>query len=115
MLHHSDITRVERVNQDLTFLQPFAVYHITDAEDNQSIASDSTDTSNLTVIENDQSQEVDSTPVFTSVTALPEDFIHTDYDNTPIQSLEPLWIQPVEPIIGLTEEEQRQREEDPLL
>ena len=86
-----------------------------DTEDNQSIASDSTDTSILTVIENNQSQDIDSTPVFTSATALPEDFIHTDYDYTPIQSVEPSPIQPVEPVIGLTEEEQRQREEDPNL
>ena len=88
---------------------------MTDAEDNQSIASDSTDKSILTVIENDQSQEVDSTPVFTSVTALPENLEHTDYDHTPIQSVQPLPVQPVEPIIRLTEEEQRQREEDPNL
>ena len=31
------------INQDLSFLQPSAVYHMTDAEDNQSIATDSTD------------------------------------------------------------------------
>ena len=83
---------------------------MTDTEDNQSIASDSTDESILTVIENDQSQEVDSTPAFTSATALPEDFVHTDYDHTPIQSVEPSLIQPVEPIIRLLEEEQRQTE-----
>ena len=99
------------INQDLTFLQPSTIYQ-TDAEDNQSIALDSTDASILTVIENDQSQEVDSTPIFTSATALPEDFIYTDYDHTPIQSVEPSPIQPVEPVIGLTEEEQRHREED---
>ena len=45
------------INQDLTFLQPSTIYHTTDAEDNQSMASDSTDESILTVIENDQSQE----------------------------------------------------------
>ena len=88
---------------------------MTDAEDNQSIASDSTEESILTVIENDQSQKVDSTTAFTSATALPEDLEHTDYGHTPIQSVEPLLIQPVKPIIGLTEEEQRQREEDPNL
>ena len=103
------------INQDLTFLQLSTIYHMTDANDNQSIASDSTDTSTHTVIENVQSQEVDSTPAFTSVTALPEDFVCTYYDHTPIQSVEPLLIQPVEPVIGLTEEEQRQREEDPNL
>ena len=52
---------------------------MTDADDNQSTASDSTDASILTVIENNQS----------SVTALPEDFVNTDYDHTPKQSVEP--------------------------
>ena len=85
---------------------------MTDIEDNQSITSDSTDKSILTVIENDQSQEVNSTPAFTSATVLPEDFVCTDYNHTPIQSVQPLPIQPVEPIIRLTEEKQRQREED---
>ena len=103
------------INQDLTFLQPSTIYHVTDANDNQYIASDSTDAFILTVIENDQSQEVDSTPTFTSVAALPEDFVSTDYDHTPIQSVEPSPIQPVEPVIGLTAEEQRHREEDPNL
>ena len=88
---------------------------MTDADDNQSIALDSTDASILTVIENDQSQEVNSTPAFTSVTALPEDFVSTDYNHTPIQSVEPSPIQPVEPVIGLTTEEQIHREEDPNL
>ena len=103
------------INQDLTFLQPSTVYQMTDADDNQSIASDSTDASIVTVIENDQSDEVDSTPAFTSETTLPEDFVCTDYDHTPIQSVEPSPIQLVEPIIGLTAEEQRHREEDPNL
>ena len=43
------------INQDLTFLQPSTVYQMTDTDDNQSIASDSTDASIVTVIENDQS------------------------------------------------------------
>ena len=85
---------------------------MTDTNDNQSVASDSTDASMLTVKENDQSQEVDSTPAFTSANVLPEDLVCTDYDHTPIQSVEPSLIQPVEPIIGLTAEEQRHREED---
>ena len=103
------------MNQDLSFLQPSAVYHTTCTEDNQSIATDSTDKSILIVIENDQSQEVDSTLAFTSTTTLSEDLERTDYDHTPIQLVQPSPIQPVEPIIGLTEEEQRQREEDPNL
>ena len=69
------------INQNLTFLQPSTIYQLTDTDDNQSIASDSTDASIPTVIENDQSQEVDSTLAFTSVTSLPEDFVCTDYVN----------------------------------
>ena len=103
------------INQDLSFLQPSAVYHVTDAEDNQLIASDSSDESICTVIENDQFHEVDSTPIPTSATALPKDLEHISYDHTPIQSVQPSLIQPVEPFIGLTEEEQRQRGEDPNL
>ena len=85
---------------------------MTGAEDNQSIASDSSDESILTVIQNDQSHEVDSTPTFMSATVLPEELECIDYDHTLIQLVQPSLIQPVEPIIGLTEEEQRQREED---
>ena len=48
------------------------------------------------------------------MTALPEDFVSTDYDHTPIQSVEPSLKQPVELIIGLTAEEQRCREEPNL-
>ena len=103
------------INQDLTFLQPSTIYHMTDTDDKEYIASDSTDASILTVIENDQSQKVDSTPAFISMTALPENFVCTDYDHTPIQSVDPSPIQPVGPIIGLTAEEQRCREEDPNL
>ena len=102
------------INQDLTFLQPSSVYQMTHVDDNQSTASDSTDASTLTVIENNQSQEVDSTPAFTSVTTLPEDFVSTDCNHIPIQSVEPSLIQPVEPVIGLNAE-QRCREEDPNL
>ena len=86
-----------------------------DTDDNQSTASDSMDASLLNVIENTPSQEVDSTSAFTLVTALSEDLVNTDYDQTPIQSIEPTQIQPVESVIGLTTEEQRHREEDPNL
>ena len=48
------------INQDLTFLQSSTIYQMTDADDNQSTASNSTYASILTVIENNQSQEVDS-------------------------------------------------------
>ena len=103
------------INQDLTFLQPSTIYQMTDTDDNQSTGSDSMDTSILTVIENNKSQKVGSTPAFTSVTALSQDLVNTDYDHTPIQSVEPAPIQPVEAVIGLTTEEQRCREEDPNL
>ena len=103
------------INQDLSFLQPSIVYHMTDAEDNLFMASDASDESNLTVIENDQSHEVDSIPTFTSATALPEELERVDDDHTLIQLVQPSLIQPVEPVIRLTEEEQRQREEDPNL
>ena len=88
---------------------------MTDTEENQSIASDSSDESVLTVIENDQSPEVDSTPTFTSATTLPEELECIDYNHTPIQSVQPSPIQPVETVIRLTEEEQRQSKEDPNL
>ena len=78
---------------------------MTDTDDSQSAASDSMDASRLTAIKNNQSQEVVSTSAFTSVTALPEDFVNTDFDHTPIQPVEPAPIQPVEPVIGLTTEE----------
>ena len=103
------------INQDLLFLQPSSVYHMTDTENNQSIASNSSNESVLTVIESDQSHEIDSTPTFTSTSALPEDLQHIDYDHILIQLVQPSPIQPVEPVIRFTEEEQRQREEDPNL
>ena len=86
---------------------------MTDSDDSQSTASDSTDASIITVIENNSSQKVDSTSTCTLVTALSDDLVNTDYIHTPTQSVEPAPIQPVEPVIGLTTEEQRQREEDP--
>ena len=88
---------------------------MTGSDDSQSTASDSTDASIITVIENNPSQEVDSTSSFNSVTALSDDLVNTDYSYTPIQSVEPAPIQPMEPVIGLTTEEQRQRGEDPNL
>ena len=84
---NGEATLLHFINQDLSFLQPSAVYHTMNAENDQSIASKSSDESVLTVMENDQPHEVDSTPTFTSATALPEDFKHIDCDHTPIQSV----------------------------
>ena len=80
---------------------------MTASDDSQSTASDSTDASIITVIESNPSQEVASTSSFTSVTALPDDLVNTDFCHTPIQLVELAPIQPVEPVIGLTTEEQR--------
>ena len=91
------------------------VYKMTASDDSQSTASNSTDASIITVIEDNPSQEVASMSSFTLVTALSGNIINTDFSPTPIQSVEPAPIQPVEPVIGLTTEEQRQREEDPNL
>ena len=62
-----------------------------------------------------QLQETGLCTTFTSATALPEELEHIEYDHTPIESVQPSPIQPVEPVIGLTEEEQRHREEEPNL
>ena len=76
---------------------------------------DSTDASAITVKENNPSQEVDSNFSLTSVTALSDDPVNIDYTLTLIQPVEPAPIQPVEPVIGLTTNKQRSREEDPNL
>ena len=49
------------------------------------------------------------------MTALSYDSVSTDNSLAPVQPVEPVPIQPVEPVIGLTTEEQWQREEDPNL
>ena len=103
------------INQDLTFLQPSTVYEMTVSDDSLSTVSDSTETSVITVQENNPSQEVDSNSSPTSLTALSDDPISTDNSLIAIQPVEPAPIQPVEPVIGLTTEEQRQREADPNL
>ena len=76
---------------------------MTVSDDSLSTVSDSTDASVFTV----QAQEVDSNSSPTSLTALSDDLINTDYSLTPIQPVEPAPIQPVEPVIGLTTDEQR--------
>ena len=87
------------INQDLTFLQPSTVYETTTLEDSISSASDSTEVSLITVQENNQPQEEDSNSPHSSLAEL-------FYDSTRIAN-RPAPIQPVEPVIGLTTEEQR--------
>ena len=103
------------INQDLTFQQPSTVYEMTVSDDSLSTVSDSTVALVITVQENNLSQEADSNSSLTSATALSDDPVNIDYTLTTIQPVEPAPIQPVEPVIGLTTNEQRRREEDPNL
>ena len=80
---------------------------MTASDDSLSTASDSTDASIITVKENSQSQKVDSNSSLTLVIALSDDLVNIDCSLTPVQPVEPASIQPVEPVIGLTTEEQR--------
>ena len=80
---------------------------MTVSDDSLSAASDSTDASVTTVKENNPSQEVDSNPSPTWLTALSDDPVNINYSLTPIQPVEPAPIQPVERVIGLTTDEQR--------
>ena len=103
------------INQDLTFLQPSTVYETTELDNSISRASDSTDVSVNTIQENNQPQEEDTNSRHSSLTALSYDSTSIDNSPVPVQPVEPAPIQPVEPVIGLTTEEQHQREEDPNL
>ena len=99
----------------MTFLQPSTVYEATELDDSISSASDSTEVSVITVQDNNQPQEEDSNSSHSSLTELSYDSTRTDNRPAPVQPVEPAPIQPVEPIIGLTTEEQCQRQEDPNL
>ena len=91
------------------------VYETTTLDDNQSTVSDSTDASITTVIENNSSQEMDNNPLLDLAMALSDESVNTDHSHIPIQPVEPAPTQPVEPVIGITTEEQKCREEDPNL
>ena len=99
----------------MTFLQPSTVCEIPELDDSISTASNSTDVSVITVQENTQPQEEDSNSPHSSLTELSYDPRRTDNRPAPVQPVEPAPIQLVEPVIGLTTEEQCQREEDPNL
>ena len=88
------------------------VYRMTASDDSLSTVSDSTV---ITVKEINPSQEVDSNSSPTLLTALSDDPVNIYYSLTPIQPVESGPIQSVEFVIGLTTDEQRQREEDPSL
>ena len=99
----------------MTFLQPPTVYETTELDDSISSASDSTEVAVITVQENNQPQEEDSNSPLSSLTELSYVSIRADSRPAPIQPVEPAPIQPVEPVIGMTTEEQHQRQEDPNL
>ena len=91
------------------------VYETTELDDSISSAPDSTEVSVITVQENNQPQEEDINSPHSSLTELSYDSTTIANRPAPIQPVEPAQIQPVEPVIGLTTEEQHQREEDPNL
>ena len=103
------------INQDLTFLQPSTVYETKELEDSISTASDSTDISVITVQENNQPKEEDSNFPHFSLTELSYDSTRTNNRPASVQPVDLALIQSVEPVIGLTTEEQGQRQEDPNL
>ena len=103
------------INQDLSFLQPSEVYETTTLDDNQSTASDSSGTFITTVIENNLPSEIDDNSLLDSATVLPDEPENTDFSQIPVQPEEPAQIEPVEPVIRITDEEQRHREADPDL
>ena len=95
------------INQDLTFLQPSAIYKAMTQEDSIVPESNPTEVPLNTSKEINQPQEEDSYPPQASRAEL-------FYDTTRIAN-RPAPIQPVEPVIGLTLEEQCRKEEDPDL
>ena len=95
------------INQHLTFLQPSTIYEATTQEDSIPPESNPTEVSLNASHEINQPQEEDPYPPHASLAEL-------FYDTTRIAN-RPAPIQPVEPVIGLTPEEQRRRTEDPNL
>ena len=95
------------INQNLTFQQPSTIYEATTQEDSIPPESNPTEIPLNTSQEINQPQEEDSNPPHTSLAEL-------FYDTTRIAN-RPAPIQPVEPVIGLTPEQQPRKEEDPNL
>ena len=95
------------INQDLTFLQPSTIYETTIQEDSILPEPNSTEVPSNTSQETNQPQEEDSNPPQASLAEL-------FYKSTRIAN-RPAPIQPEEPVIGLTPEEQHRKEEDPDL
>ena len=95
------------INQDLTFLQPPTIYETATQENSILPEPNPTEVHLNTSQETNQPQEEDSNPSHASLAEL-------FYDRTRITN-RPAPIQPVEPVVGLTPEEQHRKEEDPDL
>ena len=92
------------INQDVTFLQTSTIYETTQ-EDSILPEQNPTEVPLNTSQETNQPQEKDSNPSHASPAKL-------FYDRTRITN-RPAPIQPVEPVVSLTPEEQHRKEEDP--
>ena len=95
------------INQDLTFLQPSTIYETATQENSILPEPHPTEVPLNTSQETNQPQEEDSNLSQVSLAEL-------SYDRTRITN-RPAPIQPVEPVVGLTPEEQCRKEEDPDL
>ena len=95
------------INQDLTFLQPSGIYALQPKEDSISPEKNTIAVPPIATQENNSPQEQDAN----SLQVLPAEAL---YDrNRGNNTVAP--IQPVEPVVGLTPEEQHKKEEDPDL
>ena len=79
----------------MSFLQPSEVYETTTFDDNQSTASNSSDTSINTVIEKTLPREIDNNSLLALATVLPDEPNSTDFSQIPVEPVEPTPIQPV--------------------
>ena len=95
------------INQDLTFLQPSTIYETKTKEDNILPKPNPAEVPLNTSQETNQPQEEDSNLSQASPAEL-------FYERTRITN-RPAPIQPVEPVVGLTPEQQPRKEEDPDL
>ena len=95
------------INQDLTFLQPSTIYEATKQEDSILQEPDPSEVPLNASQEINQPQEEDSNPSQASLTELFYNRMRIPNRPTPIQ--------PVEPVVGLTPEEQCRKKEDPDL
>ena len=95
------------INQDLTFLQPSVIHALHPKEDNILQERNTIAVPAITTQENNSSQEQNANALQVSPAEVLYDRIRANNTAAPIQ--------PVEPVVGLTPEEQCKKEEDPEL